>query len=401
MRTQWGRVFLFLGAGMVVAFQVGKTPPALPILRADLGLSLYLAGWVLSSINVVGASVAPMAGGVSDWLGHRLLILFGLGSLMIGSLAGSFAGSGSMLLASRFVEGLGYISITVSIPGLLVRVVDHKDMRLAFGIWGAWLPAGAATMMFLAPLLIGAFGWRGVWRVNAGLLFAMLVWLAWSTRDLALPPADRRKMSLRKFWHDIWVTVKSPGPVLLALCFGCFAFQFLVVVGFLPTLLIEQSGLSYKAAAILSAVALLLNVPGNPLCGWLLQKGVKRWALIALPSIISSLCCFAIYGQGATLFLRYLGVLILMAVSGIIPSALIHGALIHAPSRELLATSNGILMQGSQIGLIGGPPIVAAVVSMKGNWQSAPWILLVVGLISVGLSLGLRAIEKRKTAAQV
>ena len=71
-RTQWSRLFLLVGVGMVAAFQIGKVPPVLPLLRTDLGLTLLLAGWVLSAFNILGAFLAPVAGAISDWLGHRL-----------------------------------------------------------------------------------------------------------------------------------------------------------------------------------------------------------------------------------------------------------------------------------------------------------------------------------------
>ena len=45
-------VGLLVAAGMVAAFHVGKVPPALPSIRAELGVSLQQAGWLLSAINL-------------------------------------------------------------------------------------------------------------------------------------------------------------------------------------------------------------------------------------------------------------------------------------------------------------------------------------------------------------
>lgn len=394
-RTQWGRLFLIVGVGMVAAFQIGKAPPALPLIRTDLGLTLFLAGWVLSAFNIIGAFVAPLAGAVSDCLGHRHLILFGLGSMAVSSLVGSFSQNPSLLLESRFFEGLGYIFIIVAAPGLIIKVVNHKDMRLAFGIWGSFMPAGGAMMMILAPILMAGFGWRGMWRINAGLLFAFMILLAWATRNLT-DGNSLDKFSARRLLNDVWLTLKTPGPVLLALCFGSYAFQFLVVMGFLPTLLIEEQGLNQGLAAVLTAIALAFSVPGNLLGGWLLQKGVKRWILIAAASMTMGICAFGIFSASIDLLFRYTASVVFMGIGGTLPAAVIHGAITHAPSRELVATSNGILMQGAQTGLLAGPPIVAAVVSGKGDWQIAPWVLLVVALIGVGSSFGLRSLEKEQ-----
>jgi MFS family permease len=394
-RTQWGRLILLVGVGIVAAFQIGKAPPALPLLRTDLGLTLFLAGWVLSAFNFMGALAAPVAGAVSDWFGHRRLILFGLGIMAVSSFVGSFARGPSLLLGTRFLEGLGYIIIIVSAPGLIIKVVNRQDMRVVFGIWGSFMPAGGAIMMILAPILIAGFGWRGMWRINAGLVFAFMTWLAWTTRDLA-GGKSQDKLSSIKLLNDIRLTLKTPGPVLLALCFGLYGFQFLTVLGFLPTLLFEEAGLDQGLASVLTAIALAVSVPGNLLGGWLMQRGAKRWTLIATASMTMGLCAFGIFSGSTSFLFRYTAAVVFMGIGGILPPTVIHGAIAHAPSLELVATSNGILMQGVQTGQLVGPPLVAAAVSYKGDWQIAAWVLSVIALIAVGLSFSLRSLEKEK-----
>ena len=49
--TPWGLVLLLVGVGIVVAFQVGKVPPMLPAIRSELGMSLFVTGWILSIFN--------------------------------------------------------------------------------------------------------------------------------------------------------------------------------------------------------------------------------------------------------------------------------------------------------------------------------------------------------------
>ncbi|HOP46020.1 MAG TPA: MFS transporter [Desulfobacteraceae bacterium] len=391
-RTQWGRLFLLVGVGIVAAFQIGKAPPVLSMLRKELGLTLVLAGWVLSAFNIMGTLIAPVAGAIADWLGHRLLVIFGLGCMAVSSAIGSFSQGPSLLLVTRFFEGLGYTFMVVSVPGLILRVVNQRDSRVAFGFWGSFMPAGGAMMMILAPLLISVFGWRGMWLINGVLLFAFIIWVAYATRDLSVRK-NKDRFSLQRLLINIWLTVKTPGPILLALCFGTYGFQLLVVMGFLPTLLIEQQGMNQGVASVLTAIALSVSVPGNLLGGWLLQRGIKRWILIAVASVTMGICSFGIFSGSVNILIRYMASIVFMGISGMLPTAVIFGAVAHAPSRELVATSNGILIQGAQFGLLTGPPIVAAAVSHSGDWGIAPWVLAIVALIGVGLSLCLRPLE--------
>ena len=393
--TDWGRVFLFFAAGVVAAFQVGKAPPVLPLLRIEMGLSLVMAGWVLSATSILGAFTAPGVGAISDWLGHRRMMSFGLACSALGSFTGSFATTSVVLLGSRFLEGIGYILIAVSAPGLILQVTRKSDVRIAFGVWGSFLPAGASTMMLLAPFLVDLFGWRGLWRINAVIPISFAILLALATRGLN-SQVTRRRNPLKNLIKDIWLTMKTPGPLLLGLCFAAYGFQFVVVTGFLPTLLFEEHGVTQVRAAVLSAIVVAVNALGNLLGGWLLQKGVKRWHLVAVANLISGLCCLGIYKAGMPLSSTFLLCLVFSGVGGMFPAAALHGAAVNAPTPELVATSQGLLLQGAQVGLLTGPPIAATVVSRTGNWQSASWVLMAAALLVVALSFVLGAVERRK-----
>jgi MFS family permease len=393
--TEWGRVLLIFSAGVVVAFQVGKAPPVLPLLRTELGLTLFLAGWVLSALNVVGALISSGAGAISDWLGHRRLILLGLACQTFGSLSGAFSQTAYMLLATRFLEGLGYILAVVAAPALILRITRPENVRLAFGVWGSFMPFGSALMMVASPFLVQISGWRGLWLINGGLLLAITIWLALGTRDLG-GPKSKGSYPFGRLIDDIWLTMRTPGPFLLALCFGAYAFQWLVVIGFLPTLLVEQHHLSQTMAAALGAAVIAINVPGNLMGGWLLQREIKRWGLLALASTVMGLCCFGIFHSSLPLSMRYVFCLAFSGIGGMLPAATLHGAAVLAPTRKLVATSNGLLMQGAQLGLLTGPPLVAAAVSRAGAWHVAPWILVIPALIGIFLSVALKRVEEGK-----
>jgi len=377
---------------VVAAFQIGKVPPALPLFRTELGFTLFLAGCVLSAFNIVGAVTSSAAGAISDWLGHRRLILLGLSCQALGSFMGAFAQNGTFLFFTRFLEGLGYIVVAVSAPALIIRVTGRGELRMAFGVWSSFMPTGTALMMIAAPHLINSFGWRGMWLINAGLLLAFAIWLGSATRDLGNLKRQNGKQ-LKRLPEDIWRAVKTPGLRLLTLCFASYAFQFLAVIGFLPTLLIEEQSMTPVAASLLSAI--VVNAPSNLLGGWLLQRGVKRWKLIALTNAVMGLCYFGIYNSGLPLYVRYCLCLTFCGIGGFIPSAAIHGAAVFSPSRELISTSNGLLMQGAQLGLLAGPPLLAAAVSHTGNWSVAPWVLVIPATAGILLSIALRNLARR------
>ena len=78
------------------------------------------------------------------------------------------------------------------------------------------------------------------------------------------------------------------------------------------------------------------------------------------------------------------------------PASVFGGVPLHAPRQELVATTNGIVMQGSQLGNVLGPPALAMVVSRFGGWQTAPLLLVLIAALGIAFSLGLAALERSK-----
>ena len=393
--TPWPLVLLFVGAGVVSAFQVGKAPPMLGLIRSELGMSLFLAGWILSIFNVIGFLLGSITGAVSDAFGHRRLLLTGLSLQALGSLAGSFAPGAFFLLATRAMEGLGFLIIVVAAPAMVAQVTKPGDIRLALSVWSCFLPAGASTIMLIVPLVNVSLGWRGLWLANTFVLAVYAFWLMKGTAHLTgLAKGSRRRQG--QVWRDLRLTVTSAGPVLLAAIFTTYALQWLAVMGFLPTLLAEEYGLSPGRASVFTAIMVAMNVPGNLMGGWLLHLGFRRWKLIAFASIVMGACSLAIYSPTLPFAARYMACLLFSLVGGLLPASALGGAPIYAPTPNQVATTNGLIMQGGQFGQVIGPPALALIVSAGGGWKSAPWLLGGSAAIGVVLSLGLAVLEARR-----
>ena len=84
-RTSWLVVFAAFMAGVIGAGHIGKVPAALPAIRAELGLGLVLAGWVVSAFSATGMVLGTVAGVVSDRFGHRRICIIGTLLVMAGS----------------------------------------------------------------------------------------------------------------------------------------------------------------------------------------------------------------------------------------------------------------------------------------------------------------------------
>ncbi len=388
--TRWPLVVLATLAGAIGSMQIGKAPPAIPELRVELALGLVAAGWIASIFNATSAALGATAGIFADRFGHRHAAVGGLVVLAFGGVLGGLAPSGNTLLAARFLEGIGFLVIVVACPSLIVRVCAPRHVRLAIGIWASYMPAGMATMMLLSPLLLSTFGWRGLWLANAALALAAALAFWIMTRGLRLPAAGRRS------WADVRQSLTLPGPRLLAGCFTCYAIQFFALMSWLPTFLVEELGAPLARAALLTALVVAVNMTGNWLGGWLLHRGVARWVLLASVAGTLGFLAIGVFSGPLPAVAKVACAFVFSALGGMLPTACLAGAPAHAPSPAQVGAVNGIIVQGSNVGSLFGPPALAASVAYIGSWSEASWLLLVAGAGGVALALALGRVERRQ-----
>ena len=152
--------------------------------------------------------------------------------------------------------------------------------------------------------------------------------------------------------------------------------------------------MAHIRASLFTALTVAMNLTGTVAGGWLLHKGIPRWLLIIFSTACISLSTTGIYSGTAPDGLRMLLCLVFSGIHGIMPTVILAGAPVHAPRPELIGTVNGLIMQGSNMGHVIGPPILAAVVSATGGWRGVPWLYLIAACTGVVISLGLRKLEK-------
>ena len=380
--TAWPALAVVVACGIAASLQVGKALIAAPMLQADLGLGLGAIGWLAGIFAMLGLAGGLPAGAIITGFGDRRILLLGLCAIVVGSGLGAIASHYGALIASRIIEGLGFLLITVAGPAILNRISPAGRRDLAFALWSCFMPAGMALAMLVGPLF---GGWRAIWwsgAIIAGLAILAVLATVPDGQHRSAPPAQRLA-------QDVLAVLTTGGPALLALCFALYSLMFFALFSFLPVLLMQRMGLSFGTAGMLSALASASNIIGNLAAGFLLSRGAGRTVLIAGASLVMGIaapCVFLqIFSDAPTLLLCIL----FSAVGGMIPAVLLSSAPIVAPVAPLAPIVVGLTMQGSSLGQVAGPIAVGGLIDAYG-WQAAGLLVITaaVAAIAVALALG-------------
>ena len=95
---------------------------ALPVLASDLGVSTGVSAWAISLYALMLAVTTAVYGRVSDLVGIRLPLLFGVSLMAVGALVGALAPSFGVLLVARLFQGAG----AAAVPTLGVAIVSAR-----------------------------------------------------------------------------------------------------------------------------------------------------------------------------------------------------------------------------------------------------------------------------------
>jgi len=114
---------------------------ALPSIQRDLNVGLAYLQWVVVAYGVAVAGFLLVGGRLGDLLGHRRVLVIGVGVLMVASFAGGVSGTFGLL--SR--RGPGRASAPLSLPRTLSASCPGRSPRgrSATGRWGFSGPPGA------------------------------------------------------------------------------------------------------------------------------------------------------------------------------------------------------------------------------------------------------------------
>jgi len=372
--------------GLFAGAQLGKMPPLMPLVALDLGLTLVVAAIVISLIEGAGALFGAGAAAIGARIHYRRTLVGGVVLLSLGGFGEAVAQNGTMLIAFRALESLGYLGVVVAAPVLMTREATRLAPGPALILWSTFLPVGLAVGAIASGALADLAGWRITLALWAVLGLALL------TLSPRAPPvaADTAPPALKP----------SRVALLAALGFGCYALFQVGMYALLPQHLIAEKGASIRLAGLIAGLGGLATVGGVVVPSILARRlgphppvPVLVWA-VAL--FVPPLLLLPVFADGTPLALAATLFIALNVVSGAV-AALVFASLPRFAGHGDMGAASGALAQAGATGSLCGPPVFALFVEASG-WLAAAAFGLAISAAGFAL-LAAAERQARRTVA--
>jgi EmrB/QacA subfamily drug resistance transporter len=140
---------------------------ALEDIQRDLRFSDAELTWVVNAYLVTFGSFMLVAGRFGDLIGRRRVFLVGVGLFTLASIACGLAQGPGLLIAARFVQGIGgAIAFSVTIALIVSEFPDPVDRAKAMSVYMFVAVGGGSVGLLLGGLIAQSVDWHWIFFIN-------------------------------------------------------------------------------------------------------------------------------------------------------------------------------------------------------------------------------------------
>src|ERR687885_1539911 len=175
--SRWLSLIILCAGFLMVVLDQTIVNVALPSIQRDLGFTQSSLAWVVNAYLVAYGGLLLLAGRLGDLLGRKRVFLAGVGMFTIASALCGLSFDASVLIAARFIQGIGGAVGSAVILGMVVTMFQEPSERArAMGIFAFVASAGGAIGLLAGGVITEAVSWHWIFFVNVpiGLLTVLL-----------------------------------------------------------------------------------------------------------------------------------------------------------------------------------------------------------------------------------
>jgi EmrB/QacA subfamily drug resistance transporter len=166
-RSRWLALYVLCTGMLMIVLDVTIVNVALPSIQEDLHFSSASLAWVVNAYLIAFGGLLLLAGRLGDLVGRRRVFLAGVALFTCASLLCGLSQSAWMLVAARFVQGVGGAMTSAVILGMIVTMfADEREQARAIGVYAFVASAGGSVGLLAGGVLTQAINWHWIFFVN-------------------------------------------------------------------------------------------------------------------------------------------------------------------------------------------------------------------------------------------
>jgi EmrB/QacA subfamily drug resistance transporter len=139
---------------------------ALPSIQSSLHLQVSELEWIVTGYALTFCALMLTGGKLADLFGRRLIFVVGLTIFTLSSLACGLAGSASVLIAARVVQGVGAALMNPSTLSIITVTFPPRQRGTAIGIWAGVSALALAIGPLVGGLITEQISWSWIFYIN-------------------------------------------------------------------------------------------------------------------------------------------------------------------------------------------------------------------------------------------
>lgn len=300
MSRRWLMFVAIFLVGVLAAFCQFKAPVLFATeFTSELGFTEANIGWVMSMFSLIGVILAFPAGGILAKLGAKKSLIITAIALAVGAGAGALASDATMMLATRFIEGIGMGLISVVGPAAVAEVIPQNKQGLAMGIWSVWFPAGVVVAYNVTPFIYSLAGtWRAAWwfACAVAIVALVLVALVYVETKQETPAQNTAAAASSALKPDMF------SVIMIAVLFCAWnIFNAGAIGGFYPSYLADVHHMDTQLAGSVASITNILVLALGPISGIVADKFNLHKSLMVFAMIGASVMLTFAFGDNLTL----------------------------------------------------------------------------------------------------
>ncbi|MEA2267389.1 MAG: hypothetical protein QOE27_2972 [Solirubrobacteraceae bacterium] len=166
-RRRWLALGVVCLAQLMIVLDTTIVNVALPAIQRDLHFTQGALTWVVNAFLITFGSFLLLAGRLGDLVGRRRVFLAGVGLFTVASLLCGLAPTQGLLIAARFVQGVGgALSASVILAIVVTEFPEPGDRARAMSAYVFVAVAGGSLGLLAGGALSQALSWHWIFFVN-------------------------------------------------------------------------------------------------------------------------------------------------------------------------------------------------------------------------------------------